>query len=77
MSEDKNQIQKSMYIPRFLSSSLYGSSIRVRILEYFTRIMRTRLPVPARIASFNSFFVHVMLVASKSHAVEDNRSHLT
>ena len=24
-SEDKNQILKSMYIPRFLSSSLYGS----------------------------------------------------
>ena len=24
ISEDKNQIKKSMYIPRFLSSSLYG-----------------------------------------------------
>ena len=24
-SEDKNQILKSMYIPRFLSSGLYGS----------------------------------------------------
>ena len=24
ISEDKNQIQKSMYIPRFLSSGLYG-----------------------------------------------------
>ena len=24
--EDKNQIQKSMYIPWYLSSSLYGSS---------------------------------------------------
>ena len=23
-SEDKNQIQKSMYIPRYLSSGLYG-----------------------------------------------------
>ena len=26
ISEDKNQIQKSMYIPRFLSSGLYSSS---------------------------------------------------
>ena len=26
-SEDKNQILKSMYIPRFLSSGLYGRSI--------------------------------------------------
>ena len=26
ISEDKNQTQKSMYIPRFLSSGLYGSS---------------------------------------------------
>ena len=25
ISEDKNQTQKSMYIPRFLSSGLYGS----------------------------------------------------
>ena len=25
ISEDKNQIQKSMYIPQFLSSGLYGS----------------------------------------------------
>ena len=24
ISEDKNQIKKSMYIPRFLSSGLYG-----------------------------------------------------
>ena len=24
ISEDKNQTQKSMYIPRFLSSGLYG-----------------------------------------------------
>ena len=24
ISEDENQIQKSMYIPRYLSSSLYG-----------------------------------------------------
>ena len=28
ISEDKNQIQKSMYIPQFLSSSLYGSVSR-------------------------------------------------
>ena len=27
ISEDKNQIQKSMYIPRFLSSGLYGRNI--------------------------------------------------
>ena len=27
ISEDKNQTQKSMYIPRFLSSGLYGSTI--------------------------------------------------
>ena len=26
ISEDKSQIKKSMYIPRFLSSGLYGSS---------------------------------------------------
>ena len=26
ISEDKNQTQKSMYIPRFLSSGLYGRS---------------------------------------------------
>ena len=25
ISEDKNQIKKSMYIPQFLSSSLYGT----------------------------------------------------
>ena len=28
ISEDKNQIKKSMYIPRFLSSGLYGSLVR-------------------------------------------------
>ena len=27
ISEDKNQIKKSMYIPRFLSSSLYGRGV--------------------------------------------------
>ena len=27
ISEDKNQIKKSMYIPWFLSSSLYGSTM--------------------------------------------------
>ena len=27
ISEDKNQTQKSMYIPRFLSSGLYGSVV--------------------------------------------------
>ena len=27
ISEDKNQTQNSMYIPRFLSSGLYGSYI--------------------------------------------------
>ena len=30
ISEDKNQTQKSMYIPRFLSSGLYGSTERSR-----------------------------------------------
>ena len=25
--EDKNQIQKSMYIPQYLSSGLYGSAV--------------------------------------------------
>ena len=29
ISEDKNQTQKSMYIPRFLSSGLYGSLLRL------------------------------------------------
>ena len=28
ISEDKNQTQKSMYIPRFLSSGLYGSCVQ-------------------------------------------------
>ena len=27
ISEDKNQIKKSMYIPRFLSSGLYGRGV--------------------------------------------------
>ena len=32
ISEDKNQIKKSMYIPRFLSSGLYGNwSVHDRI----------------------------------------------
>ena len=29
ISEDKNQTQKSMYIPRFLSSGLYGRSAKL------------------------------------------------
>ena len=31
ISEDKNQIKKSMYIPRFLSSGLYGSFVLLEI----------------------------------------------
>ena len=32
ISEDKNQIQKLMYIPQFLSSSLYGSCFQNSII---------------------------------------------
>ena len=35
--EDKNQIQKSMYIPRYLSSGLYGRSVRGRETTVKTR----------------------------------------
>ena len=31
ISEDKNQTQKSMYIPRFLSSGLYGTPTNVMV----------------------------------------------
>ena len=34
ISEDKNQTQKSMYIPRFLSSGLYGSSFHIKIHSF-------------------------------------------
>ena len=33
ISEDKNQTQNSMYIPRFLSSGLYGSVYSTRHLS--------------------------------------------
>ena len=49
--EDKNQIQKSMYIPWYLSSGLYGTRvlfvatpllhIRSRLLQYYTQIVST------------------------------------
>ena len=34
ISEDKNQIKKSMYIPRFLSSGLYGRLLLLLPLNY-------------------------------------------
>ena len=39
ISEDKNQIKKSMYIPRFLSSGLYGRLIWGGLLYQCTRIV--------------------------------------
>ena len=33
--EDKNQTQKSMYIPRFLSSGLYGSLPAITATSYY------------------------------------------
>ena len=38
ISEDKNQTQKSMYIPRFLSSGLYGSYLA----SYLARRVHTQ-----------------------------------
>ena len=35
ISEDKNQIKKSMYIPRFLSSGLYGSPPAITATSYY------------------------------------------
>ena len=32
ISEDKNQIKKSMYIPQFLSSGLFGSNLNHSVL---------------------------------------------
>ena len=37
ISEDKNQTQKSMYIPRFLSSGLYGRGQRRETNVYYRK----------------------------------------
>ena len=38
ISEDKNQIQKSMYIPQFLSSGLYSSFLEI-VCSLFTMLI--------------------------------------
>ena len=50
ISEDKNQTQKSMYIPRFLSSGLYGSYSGKLFLLIISNLRKyatcTNYPIP-------------------------------